>query len=95
MRSPMAQPKRYGGAHRSFRRPVTVLRSSHGSAFPLANAGTGSLGFDSGELGFGPAAFTAASNRKTWQTPTDLGAGTYTYFCRVHPFMRGSFRVTG
>ena len=66
-----------------------------GIAFPLANAGTGSLGFDSGELGFGPAAFTAASNRKTWQTPTDLGAGTYTYFCRVHPFMRGSFRVTG
>src|SRR6478735_2366942 len=66
-----------------------------GIAFPLANAGSGPLGFDSGELGFGPAAFTAASNRKTWQTPTDLGAGTYTYFCRVHPFMRGSFRVTG
>src|SRR6476661_6423927 len=66
-----------------------------GIAFPLANAGTGPLGFDSGELGFGPAAFTAASNRKTWQTPTDLGAGTYTYFCRVHPFMRGSFRVSG
>ena len=21
--------------------------------------------------------------------------GTYTYFCRVHPFMRGSFRVKG
>ena len=23
----------------------------------------------------------------------NLKAGTYTYFCRVHPFMRGSFRV--
>ena len=23
-----------------------------------------------------------------------LKPGTYTFFCRVHPFMRGSFRVT-
>lgn len=66
-----------------------------GIAFPLANAGTGSLGFDSGELGFGPQGFTAASNRGSWQTPSDLGAGTYTYFCRIHPFMRGAFRVKG
>ena len=29
----------------------------------------------------------------TWSTPTDLDPGTYTYFCRVHPFMRGAFRV--
>jgi plastocyanin len=63
-----------------------------GIAFPLAN---GPTVFDSGELGFGPAAFTAASNRKVWQTPTDLSPGTYTYFCRIHPFMRGAFRVKG
>ena len=25
--------------------------------------------------------------------PSDLGRGTYTYFCRVHPYMRGAFRV--
>jgi uncharacterized membrane protein YdfJ with MMPL/SSD domain len=25
--------------------------------------------------------------------PKALPAGTYTYFCRVHPFMRGGFRV--
>ena len=25
--------------------------------------------------------------------PSNLGPGTYTYFCRVHPFMRGAFRV--
>jgi plastocyanin len=31
----------------------------------------------------------------TWKTPRDLGPGTYTYFCRVHPFMRGAFRVRG
>ena len=34
-----------------------------------------------------------ASGTDTWKTPSDLPAGTYTYFCRIHPFMRGSFRV--
>lgn len=29
----------------------------------------------------------------TWKTPRNLKPGTYTYFCRVHPFMRGAFRV--
>ncbi len=29
----------------------------------------------------------------TWDTPTDLPPGTYAYWCRVHPFMRGAFRV--
>jgi len=29
----------------------------------------------------------------TWKTPRSLTPGTYTYFCRIHPFMRGSFRV--
>jgi hypothetical protein len=28
-----------------------------------------------------------------WRTPKSLTPGTYTYFCRVHPFMRGAFRV--
>jgi plastocyanin len=60
-----------------------------GIAFPLAN---GSV-FDSGELGFGPAGFTAAANRNAWSTPANLTPGTYAYFCRVHPFMRGAFRV--
>ena len=31
--------------------------------------------------------------RNTWKTPKSLKAGTYTYFCRIHPFMRGAFRV--
>jgi plastocyanin len=58
---------------------------STGIAFPLAN-GT----FDSGELGIaGP----PTAGRLTWQTPTNLDDGTYTYFCRIHPFMRGAFRV--
>ena len=46
--------------------------------------------FDSGELG------TRTRRRAgsvTWSTPTNLPPGTYTYFCRIHPFMRGAFRV--
>jgi plastocyanin len=65
-----------------------------GIAYPLANA---KVQFDSGELGYGPnmlgSKFTPAANRNTWKTPKSLSAGTYTYFCRIHPFMRGSFRV--
>jgi plastocyanin len=61
-----------------------------GIAYPLAN---GPVDFDSGELGVGPKGSTAASGRVRWSTPKSLPAGTYTYFCRVHPFMRGGFRV--
>jgi hypothetical protein len=28
-----------------------------------------------------------------YKTPKNLTPGTYSYFCRVHPFMRGAFRV--
>lgn len=28
-----------------------------------------------------------------YKTPKNLTPGTYAYFCRVHPFMRGAFRV--
>jgi hypothetical protein len=61
-----------------------------GIAFPTAN---GPSQFDSKQLGFGPAGFTPASNRQTWKTPKRLKKGAYTFFCRIHPFMRGSFRV--
>jgi plastocyanin len=63
---------------------------STGIAYPLANA---KIQFDSGELGYGPNGLTPAANRNTWKTPKNLPVGTYTYFCRIHPFMRGSFRV--
>ena len=66
--------------------------ASTGVSYPLAN---GEVDFDSGQLGYGPGGFTAAAQRSDWYTPKDLPAGTYTYFCRVHPFMRGSFRVMG
>jgi hypothetical protein len=53
--------------------------------------------FDSGELGFngnkGGILGEPAADRDSWQTPQDLPSGTYSYFCRIHPFMRGAFRV--
>jgi len=68
---------------------------STGIAYPIAD---GSVTFDSGQLGFNSyggfqGAHAPAVDRDTWQTPKNLAPGTYTYFCRVHPFMRGSFRV--
>jgi plastocyanin len=65
-----------------------------GIAYPIAN---GPVTFDSGELGFngnkGGIPVEPAADRDSWQTPQDLPTGTYTYFCRIHPFMRGAFRV--
>jgi hypothetical protein len=62
-----------------------------GIAYPVAD---GPQTFDSGQLGFNYAGFNApAVDRDKWTTPKNLPPGTYTYFCRVHPFMRGSFRV--
>jgi plastocyanin len=63
-----------------------------GIGYPLAN---GPIGFDSGQLGFGQgtsSGVTTGSN--TYETPPLKKAGkTYTYFCRIHPFMRGSIRT--
>jgi plastocyanin len=58
-----------------------------GIAYPLAD---GPVIFDSGQLGIAGA---PTANRNTWTTPSDLPSGTYTYFCRIHPKMRGAFRV--
>ena len=59
---------------------------STGIAYPIPDA---KYQFDSGQLGDR----TPAVRRRTWQTPKSLPVGTYTYFCRIHPFMRGGFRV--
>ena len=43
----------------------------------------------SGELGVGiPGVGTLK-----WNTPDNLPTGTYRYFCRIHPWMRGVFRI--
>jgi plastocyanin len=83
-------------ARRGIQHSITSCRApcnrTTGIAYPLAD---GPVRFDSGNLGFGPAGMTAAANRDSWKTPRNLRPGTYTYFCRVHPFMRGAFRVKG
>ncbi len=74
-----------------------------GVGFPLAD---GPVDFDSGQLGYAaPLNYNVTTGSNTYTTPplTNLpgrrkGKGfrrgtTYTYFCRLHPFMRGSFRV--
>jgi plastocyanin len=57
-----------------------------GIAYPIADS---SVQFESNTLG----SRIPAHGSITWKTPTSLKPGTYTYFCRIHPFMRGSFRV--
>jgi plastocyanin len=64
--------------------------------YPIADGGSGSItggidpmDFDSTQLGIG----TGPTQRVSWTfTPTEKG--TFTFFCRVHPSMRGVFRVT-
>jgi plastocyanin len=57
-----------------------------GIAYPLAD---GDVQFESGTLG----SIVPATGSLQWTTPSNLSPGTYTYFCRIHPFMRGAFRV--
>ncbi len=58
-----------------------------GIAYPIAD---GNVQFESGTLG---SAVPPATGALQWTTPSNLSPGTYTYFCRIHPFMRGAFRV--
>jgi hypothetical protein len=58
-----------------------------GIAYPIAD---GDVQFESGTLG---SAVPPTTGALQWQTPSNLAPGTYTYFCRIHPFMRGAFRV--
>ena len=62
---------------------------STGIAYPIAD---GEVQFESGTLG---TAVPPATGALQWKTPDNLDPGTYTYFCRIHPFMRGAFRVKG
>ncbi len=65
-----------------------------GIGYPLAK---GKIKFDSGQLGYGTSTsseVTTGSNVYTTPPLTTPGK-TYTYFCRIHPYMRGSVRVAG
>jgi plastocyanin len=47
--------------------------------------------WDSGTLGYD--AIDGGTPDPVSTTPADLPVGKYAYFCRIHPFMRGEFRV--
>jgi hypothetical protein len=72
-----------------------------GAAFPLPDGQTSKgrkLDLDSSELGIGPNYIGPTKNELDWTVPVTPEAGfqsgeTVTYFCRVHPFMRGAFEV--
>jgi plastocyanin len=63
-----------------------------GVGYPLAQ---GPIKFDSGQLGYGSGLSTeVTTGSNVYTTPPLTKPGkTYTYFCRIHPFMRGSVRV--
>jgi hypothetical protein len=73
-----------------------------GTAFPLANGVTSAgrnVDFDSSELGIGIPTLGAAKQAVTWNLDVTAAKGyaageVVTFFCRVHPFMRGAFEVT-
>jgi hypothetical protein len=72
-----------------------------GAAFPIANGKTSKkrrLDFDSSEVGFGTPAIGPATNKLNWELDVTKEEGykpgeVVTYFCRIHPFMRGAFEV--
>ena len=88
----------FGNADSSAQIPHTVTacrapcNRSTGISYPLAD---GDGDFDSGQLYYYAEGLSGAAQRAEWRTPPELGPGTYTYFCRIHPYMRGSFRVNG
>jgi hypothetical protein len=73
-----------------------------GAAFPVPDGKTSQgrpLDLDSAELGIGAPAVGAASQRLDYSVPVTPQAGfrggeIVTYYCRIHPFMRGAFEVT-
>ncbi len=73
-----------------------------GTSFPIADGTTSSgtsVDFDSGELGFGPPEIGPAKQTLQWGLPVTAESGykpgdVVTYYCRIHPGMRGAFEVT-
>jgi plastocyanin len=47
--------------------------------------------WESGTLGFD--AVDGGTPDPIAETPKDLAVGKYSYFCRIHPWMRGTFEV--
>jgi hypothetical protein len=61
-------------------------------------SGGRAVDFDSTELGIGAPYVGATSQRLDWRLPVNAQSGfkpgeIVTYYCRIHPFMRGAFQV--
>jgi plastocyanin len=73
-----------------------------GVSFPLADGATSTgreLDFDSSELGIGAPEIGPAKQTLRWGLPVTREQGfepgeVVTYFCRIHPGMRGAFEVS-
>jgi hypothetical protein len=73
-----------------------------GAAFPISDGRTNtgrSLDLDSAELGIGAPYIGATAQQLDFTTPVTQEAGykpgeVVTFYCRIHPFMRGAFEVT-
>jgi hypothetical protein len=83
-RNQLDDPK---GIYHSITSCKAPCNRSTGIAYPIAD---GDVQFESNTLG---SAVPPATGALEWKTPDNLQPGTYTYFCRIHPFMRGAFRV--
>jgi len=76
------------GAYDDLINPATGLTTDGKTVDDLLAVGPDPLDFDSGQLGVG----TGATNKVSWEwTPTRTG--TYAFWCRIHPSMRGAIRV--
>ena len=79
--------------------PVPRARPARRSRCPTARRARGAqVDIDSSELGFGTPGISAPKQALDYELPVTKEEGykpgeTVTYFCRVHPFMRGAFEV--
>lgn len=60
---------------------------STGISYPIPD---GEFQFESGQMGPGLPPTVGITE---WSTPKNLPKGTHTFFCRIHPLMRGAVRV--
>ena len=72
-----------------------------GASYPLPDGETNlgrKLSLDSSELGYGPPTISGVKNQAQWTIPVTPAEGyqpgeIVTYYCRIHPGMRGAFKV--
>jgi hypothetical protein len=93
----------------TFTRCKEPCSGAYGLDYPLADGGNGStddaMDFDSTELGYGlfisPASGQIGGGKSVQQVARDgvlweftpTTTGTFSFYCRIHPAMRGAFTV--